>query len=250
MGWGLLAALLGITPASGMADEVKLISGLDYSSGRYGAAEATRIWAWPLTIKYERQGFTWKLAAAYLRMSAPAGTTSSGGDVTPGSGSRVVQEGWGDWVAGVTWSAWEQPHHGLLLDLGAKVKLGTGSVAKGLSNGATDYSLFADLYLPLGRLTPFATVGYRWPGAPDGLDPHNTWFGSLGINWKAGDRDHLGLMLDAREPTYAGGDARQEATAYWSHKLAPSAKLQGYLVRGEGRASPDWGAGLLLIYSP
>jgi hypothetical protein len=192
----------------------------------------------------------WKLSVPYLRMTAPVGTTTSGGDVTAGGGQRVTTSGWGDAVAGLTCSLWDTPRQGLLLDLGAKAKLGTGSVAKGLSNGENDYSLFADAYFPAGAWTPFATLGRRWPGEPPGLDPRPVWYGTLGLNRKLTAADSVGAMLDYRAAVYAGNDPRRELTAYWARKLDPQWKLQAYAVAGAGAASPDWGLGLMLIHSP
>lgn len=244
--------LVAVLSAGARAEpgQFKWLAGVDYSSGRYGAAEDTDVWALPLTVKYTLGSAVWKLSIPYLRMTAPAGTTTSGGEVTPGAGRRVSTSGWGDVVAGLTWSLWQQPRHGMLLDLGAKAKLGTGSTAKGLSNGENDYSLFADLYLPAGTLTPFATLGRRWPGAPAGLDPRPVWYGTLGLNWKLSPEDSVGAMLDYRAATYAGADPRRELTAYWSHKLTPAWKVQPYAVAGDSDASPDWGLGLMLIHTP
>lgn len=248
----ILAALLAALPAPAPAEpgQFKLLAGLDYSSGRYGASEATQVWALPLSVKYSRGPAVWKLSVPYLRMTAPVGTTTSGGEVTAGAGQRITTSGWGDAIAGLTWSLWDEPRHGLLLDLGGKIKLGTGSVAKGLSNGENDYSLFADAYFPAGALTPFATLGRRWPGAPPGLDPKPVWYGTLGLNWKQSAADSLGAMLDYRAATYAGNDPRRELTAYWARKFSPEWKLQTYAVAGAGDASPDWGLGVMLIHSP
>lgn len=153
-------------------------------------------------------------------------------------------------MLGLTWSAWDQPRHGVLLDLGAKTKLATGSVAKGLSNGQDDYSLFADVYIVAGRWTPFATLGRRWPGSPPGLDANPAWYATLGLDRKLGSVDHVGLMLDGRQPTYASSQPRREATAYWSRKLNSRWKLQTYAVAGSSTASPDWGAGFMVIHTP
>lgn len=248
----LLPWLFATLSSAALAEpgQFKWLAGLDFSSGRYGAAEDTDVWALPLTAKYSRGPAVWKLSIPYLRMTAPAGTTTSGGEVTPGTGQRTAASGWGDAVAGLTWSLWEQPRHGLLLDLGAKAKLGTGSMAKGLSNGENDYSLFADLYVPAGAFTPFATLGRRWPGAPAGLDPKPVWYGSLGLNWKLGADDSIGAMLDYRAASYAGSDPRRELTAYWSHRFSPAWKIQPYAVAGGSDASPDWGLGVMLIHTP
>lgn len=248
--WRLLA-VMAIFPAMPVqAGELTLGGGLDYSSGKYGASQATEIWYVPLTVKYESGASTLKLTLPRVSISAPVGgkligVDAQGRPIYDGSGVRSRQEGLGDVVLGYTHSLFSRPVRGVLLDLTAKAKLATADDGKGLGTGANDYSLLADLYYLAGAWTPFATLSYRLTGDPAGVDLKNVWGGTLGLGYKRSSTDSLGLMWDARQASSTTGVASNEATAYWVHKFAGGMKLQTYAVKGFSDGSPDWGAGAM-----
>lgn len=242
----VVALLLAMPVLPAGAGDLTLSSGLDYSSGKYGASQSTEIWYVPLTGKYETGSSTFKLTVPYVRITTPAGSTTDGGKLTTvGAGPLETQEGLGDVVASFSYSLFEQPVKGLLLDLTAKVKLGTADVGKGLGTGENDYTVLADVYYLAGDWTPFATVSYRFTGDPAGRDLKNVWGGTLGLGYKQSSENSLGFMWDSRQASSASGIASNEVTAYWVHKFAGDMKLQAYAVKGFSDGSADWGVGLM-----
>lgn len=245
-----VAALLALPALPAGAGDLTLSSGLDTSSGKYGASQSTEIWYVPLTGKYEIGASTFKLTVPYVRITTPAGSTTDGGKLTTvGAGPLETQEGMGDLVASFSHSLFEQPVKGLLLDLTAKVKLGTADVGKGLGTGENDYTVLADLYYLAGDWTPFAAVSYRCTGDPAGRDLKNVWGGTLGLGYKQSSENSLGLMWDSRQASSASGVASNEATAYWVRKFGGGMKLQAYAVKGFSDGSADWGLGAMFSKS-
>lgn len=249
-----VAVLLALPALPSTAGDLTLSSGLDFSSGKYGASQSTEIWYVPLTARYETGAATFKLSIPYVRIRAPAGgkligVDAQGRPIYDGTGTKSSEEGMGDVVASVSYSLFEQPVNGLLLDLTAKAKLGTADVAKGLGTGENDYTALVDLYYLAGAWTPFATVSYRLTGDPAGSDLKNVWGGTLGLGYKRSATDSLGLMWDSRQASTATGAASNEATAYWVHKFSGGMKLQTYAVKGFSNGSADWGLGAMLSKS-
>jgi hypothetical protein len=250
---GGVALALATAPAQAAeTPRYSLTTGLDFSSGNYGSSADTEMWYLPVTLKYQRGPGTLKVTVPYLRITAPAGATVVGYDddgrpiYASGGSGRTTNEGLGDVVLTYSHGLYEQPGGGLLVDLGAKVKLPTAGAAKGLGSGKTDYAVYTDLYYQAGALSPFATLGYRVMGDPAGIDLRNVWYGTLGLAYRLSERDSVGAMWDLRQATLAGGDGINELTAYWAHRLGAGLKLQAYGVAGFSHVSPDYGLGLMV----
>lgn len=228
-----------------------LSAGMDYSSGKYGGSTGTEIYYVPAILKYERGSSSLKLTLPWLTVKAPTGGTiidigPDGRPIYSGTGPQATVRGMGDVVLAYGHGVIVQAWHGLLLDVGAKIKFATADEDKGLGTGKNDYSLYSDLYYHTGgAMTPFMTLGYRVTGDPAGIDLRDVWYASLGLGYKHSHRDSTGLIADARRASRAGRDSPLELTAYWVHKLDSGFKLQSYAVAGLSDASPDYGLGVV-----
>ncbi|MFA5081759.1 MAG: hypothetical protein WC474_04335, partial [Hydrogenophilaceae bacterium] len=204
-------ALAALAAEAAEPARYSLTAGMDYSSGKYGANSDTDIWYVPVRFKYERGPSTVKLTVPYLRITAPTGGTVIGYDddgrpiYSGGTGGRSTDEGLGDLVLAYTYSLFDKPRGGFLVDLGAKVKFATADEQKGLGSGKNDYGVFTDVYYLAGAATPFATVGYRVLGEPAGIELRNVWQSTLGLAYRISDRDSTGAMWDWRQSSSAAG---------------------------------------------
>lgn len=246
----LLACLFDGMAQSAHGVDWSLTTVMDYSTGCFGGSAATEIWYVPVTPKLEGERSTVKITLPWVRISSPGGgalidVDTNGQPIYDGVGARVTQEGMGDAALSYSWSVRPQPRGGFLLNLLAKAKLATADEAKGLGSGRNDYAEQADLYYLAGALTPFATLGYRMPGDPGGLNLSNQWFGTLGLGYKLSTQNSASLMWDRRQPGRPGADGGNEVTFYWVRKLGPNYKVQVYAVRGFSRVSADWGMGIM-----
>jgi hypothetical protein len=224
-------------------------TGLDYSSGKYGTANTTEIWYVPVSGRLEKGDWQFKLTLPYVRMTSPSGGVIIGydGNGTPiraGGGTPVAEAGPGDVVASATYGLVARSD--FLLDLTAKVKFGTASVSKGLGTGEHDMGAVLDAYFPLGRSTPFFSLGYKQPGDPTGQALRNTWQAGAGLAYKASDVWSMGGMFDWRSAASAAGDSQRDLMLYAVYKAAPDWKLQAYASKGFSDASADYGLGLMV----
>ena len=246
-------AIAAATPCASLAADgvTTLSAGADFTSGNYGKSERTQVSALQLGAKYETGRWTYRLSVPYLHISGPSNVVGVGADsvVLPGEvGDRRSVSGLGDVVAGATYNLFGGGSAAYILDLGAKIKLATADKGKGLGTGKNDVSVQADVLKPIGALTPFATLGYRWYGDPPGTELKDAVFGSLGLAYAESATITLGTAYDFREAIAAGGARVSELTFFMSHRLERVWKLQVYFVKGLADASPDAGAGVMLAY--
>jgi hypothetical protein len=249
-----IGSLIVITTCSCMAQaegSFSFITGMDYSSGHYGQSEKTRITYVPFITKYVlNDQWTFKAVVPWLTIDGPGAVSADSRIITGTASSRRTREsGLGDIVLGTTYSALQFNDQKLYLDLGFKVKVPTASESKGLGTGKTDYTITADLYKTLDRLTLLGTVGYKVLGDPSGVNLYNVWFSTVGAVYKIDDKNNVGATLDLRQATTANNTGLREYTIFYSHKFDQRYKLQTYMVAGDTTSSVDFGAGAMLAIS-
>src|SRR4051812_37794979 len=252
--FALAAALLAATTQSApAADGVTTLStGLDYTTGKYGASESTDILYIPFTGKYEVGPWTAKLVVPWIRITGPANVVGAPGDTVVLEGEntgRRTASGLGDIVASAFYNVLNERSAPFGLDLGGKVKLGTADENRGLGTGKNDFSVQADAFKPIGALTPFGTLGYRWYGDPAGVNFKNVFYWSAGASYKMSQPTTVGVAYDYRPAIVDNGSHVSEATVFVSQKLNADWKVQVYGVKGFSTGSPDWGLGAVLAYS-
>jgi hypothetical protein len=247
----ILLGVLGPAVAQD-AGSVKVIAGVDYSSGDYGGEVDTETWFVPLTLKYERLPWTAKVVLPWLRITGPGGVVGAGEGavvVGPSARRRATESGLGDIVLSGTYSLAPAGDEGPFIDVTAKVKLGTADKDKGLGTGENDYILQVDLARVYGKLTPLATLGYKMKGDPSEVDLDNVFFASLGVAYQVSARATAGLIADWQEATSRFSDEALEAMAYLSYRVDDRWSVTGYAVAGFTDGSPDEGIGLQATYS-
>jgi hypothetical protein len=240
-------AILSLAIAHSSLAEFSVQTGLDYTSGTYGASEDTRILYVPLTFKAEGQRYFARVTIPYIEVDAPVG-----GDIIAivdsqpiSTGDQEKNSGVGDVVAALGYSVLNSMALGTIIDIVGKVKFGTADEEKGLGTGEDDYSVQIDGYKVFKRLTYLLTAGYRVYGDPPDLDFEDVFFGSLGAIYKFNPGISGGLVYDFRDKIITGGDEQSEVTAFATQKLTGKRKIQAYVLGGLSDASTDWGGGLM-----
>jgi hypothetical protein len=226
--------------------------GAEYTTGDYGLDEKTDMSSFSLAARYEIGRWTYRASMPYIHISGPSNVVGSGeGGVTlPGQGGpRRSASGFGDLVLGASYLALHKRAAPFYLEVGGKVKLGTGDETKGLGTGEEDFSLQAEAFKPYGAFTPFATLGYRWYGDLEGIDLRNVAYGSLGGVYRVSAATSAGAVYDFRDPIIDGGARLSELVAFVSRSLSPDLKLQIYVLKGFADASPDRGVGAVLSHT-
>ncbi|MFQ5347797.1 MAG: hypothetical protein ACE5ED_08130 [Rhodothalassiaceae bacterium] len=280
------ALALGLIGQASAQTEMRVSTGVDFSSGDFGAPADTDILSVP---------FRATISAGDLEFSASTSFVSvrGTGDVIPGdigpiitfrclrlrdrrpdlferfcrrrledllnqAQERTTNSGIGDTVLGITWSLPAELTGDWLVDLGARVKLPTASASRGLGTGETDGSFSLDIARSVGAWTLYAGGGYRIFGDPtlDGpggaplvIDLENGASASAGLIYLFADGSSLSLGYDYLARTVQGSSAAHEVTLGYSTAIGDSGwSWTGYGVAGLSRASPDFAVGMSLSY--
>ena len=239
----------GFLSVFAVAQTVVVSAGFDYTNGDYGGGSDTELLVIPVTGTYEVDRWTFKATIPYVRVSGPADVVPDIGlvgrpGVRPGG---ETESGLGDIVLGATYAALTDPSEPML-DLTAKVKLGTADEDKGLGTGETDLMFQADVHQTYGNWTPFGTLGYRFLGDPGGVDLKDGFYLAGGASYRLDEPTSVGALLDWRERVISGGDDMVELVAFIARKLDEQWKAQGYVLAGFTDASPDYGLGGSISY--
>lgn len=252
----LLLSTVAMSPAADQAvaaydsPVVHFDAGLNYSRGDYGLSEDTEIFLGLVTATAETAAWRLQALAPFINIDGPAAVIAGGAQGTgvPGRPNTGSATGLGDVTLGATYKFGAVFGNNTTVDVGAQLKLPTGSESRGLGTGETDAYFQADFRHPLGNLTPFATLGYRFLGSNAQYPLENGLFVSLGAVRRLTASTFAGASYNWRERIIRRGDHASEALGFFLHQLNERWRLQGYVLAGFTNASPDFGTGLSLGY--
>jgi hypothetical protein len=223
---------------------IKVSVGFHYSSGDYGTSESTEIFYVPLVIRAELGRAALQATIPYLRIDGPAGIIEGPAGPIDSSGEG---DGLGDLFARGSYllprrSAW--PSWVPFVDVAGVVKFPTASRGDGLGTGEFDFGLESDLTWGLGRLTPFASVGYRFLGDPPGADLDDVFGFAAGAQVRILPPLAAGVLLDYREASSAATGERLELVPFASWTFTRPWSIEAYVSAGLASGSPDAGVGV------
>lgn len=221
-------------------------TGADYSSGDYGLGSKTSILVIPFSLRAKTGNLAFSASIPYLRIKG-AGTVV-GADGTPIPGvptSGGTRSGLGDVTLGATYTIPSDQLGGVGLAISGRVKLPTASKSKQLTTGKTDESASLDLSYPIGKVTPFINVGYRFLGNPVGLNLRNGPTASVGSSFQLGKSTLIASYDYARSTTVLTTDSHQLFGGL-SFPATDRFMLTGYGTAGLSKGAADYGVGLLL----
>ena len=229
------------------SNHVLITTGVDFSSGKYGADESTDMLYIPLTFKYGTDKWSSGLTLPYISLESP-GDVVIGPDGTPipvPGGDSTSESGLGDITASFTWFAYPGTETLPIVDVTGRIKLPTADEDKGLGTGEFDRALETDLIKTLNKNSLFFTLGYKIFGDTDLVKINNVFYGSIGDSYRYNKTTSFGAFYDLREATTEFTEGMNELTGFVSHRMNPKWKVMGYLVKGFSDGSPDVGAGVM-----
>lgn len=257
-----LASVVVAAPAVAMADGLRAEIGVDYSSGKYGGALRTDILAVPVGIGYVHKAMSFKLTIPWLRVSGPGNVVPGltpivqdrrrgaskpedfGEDaVASGDVTSTTSSGWGDMVASGTYNVIDDPA-AWRVGLTGRVKIPTADESQNLGTGKTDYAAQVELERAFGRLSPFATIGYRWLGDTETLAFRNQPYFIVGVSYRISDALSADTSYYTSAPTLEGGSKVADVSAGLSYYITANLRLTAYVLKGLSDGSPDWGGGV------
>ena len=251
------ATLLSAPPVANAATdgETSIILGAEYTSGDYGTSSKTKIWYFPVTLRYETDVNAASITVSYLSVEGRGDVVVSGGGGGMGMGSQTVKRtstlngtrtdsGFGDVI--LTGSHKLAGTASSRVDLTGKIKLGTADETDNLGTGENDYAVQLDFEKDYNVNSVFGSAGYKILGDPPGTDYKNVFYGSIGFSHKLDAAHVAGLAFDVQQAALSGGSGLSELTLFLNNKLDKKTRLMGYVLKGFANGSPDWGLGVTL----
>ncbi len=220
-----------------------------FFTGTFGTKTRTNITYIPNYIRYKINNVSFKLTIPYIIVQSNGAVLSGGTVIGTGKGASKTKSGMGDvWLEGKY-----TLHHVLGTSFSlvpySKIKFGTASRAKGLGTGKNDYEFGVGIRTRFAsRWFPFARVGYRFIGQPDGrvLDDILTYRG--GVSYAMNRTNVLTVLFSGRQPSQPGFASAAAMIAAWNYKVRARLGLQVFGSKGLSNGSPDYGVGSGLTY--
>lgn len=233
--------------AEPIATGLEVTLGTHYSTGDYGTSSATDILYAPLLVRGELDRWTLEVTIPYLWIRSGGGIVQ--GPNGPIAATSGVEDGLGDILARgsytlpplTAWSPW--------VELAGLVKFPSASRARGLGTGEFDYGIESTLTWTLDRLSPFATIGYRFLGSSPEVPLRDVVTASGGAQYRVLDDCYAGLLVDWRQAASSTSGERLELVPFATYRWRPHWTVNGYATAGLADGSPDAGAGLSLGYT-
>jgi hypothetical protein len=203
------------------SSHVLITTGVDFSSGKYGAEESTDMLYIPLTFKYGTDKWSSGLTIPYISLESP-GDVVIGPDGTPipiPGGGSTSESGLGDITTSFTWFVYPGTETLPIVDVTGRIKLPTADKDKGLGTGEIDWALETDLIKTIFGDTDLVKI-------------NNVFYGSIGNSYRYNKTTSFGAFYDIREATTEFTEGMNELTGFVSHRMNPKWKVMGYLVKG------------------
>lgn len=235
---------------------VKASIGYHYSIGDYGLSSSTEIHYVPLVVTADVERWRLQLTLPYLNISGPPGIIE--GPDGPIQTTDGTSGGLGDLLLRGSYllpierllpERWASQPWVPFFDLIGLVKFPTASRSEGLGTGEFDFGIEGELLWVVGKLMPFASLGYRFLGSPPGTHLDNVLVASVGAQYRLLTALSAGLLVDYRQaPTPQTGE-QLDIVPYVYWLFVPPWTLEGYVSAGLADGSPDAGVGIQVGYT-
>lgn len=227
--------------------------GVIYSDGRFGTQSNTAILSSAIGARIRMGG--WKLSASLPSMQIRSRSTIfTGIDATPvlvapdTSSVKRTAEGFGDLTLGASYLIASESSP-MEVELSGRAKLNTATERSRLSSGKKDYALGADVSVPLGKISPFVSISYRWLGDTVQYRLRDGPAASIGSSYALGPESFLLVSYHySRSATRLVSDAH-ELFAGASTRIAKSPfRLTCFTTAGLSRGAAAVSGGVALSF--
>jgi hypothetical protein len=142
--------------------------GTSYAEGKFGTGSKTAISTSAISARLRFGDLGLSASLPWMRIRSRS-TIFTGIDATPVLVApntlleKQTSKGFGDLTLGASYTIAPE-NLPVELELSGRAKINTATKRSGLSSGENDYSLGADVSVPLGRITPIISFSYRFLG--------------------------------------------------------------------------------------
>lgn len=230
---------------------IDLSLGTIYAEGKFGTTSSTTIWSSALGARLRTGNLTVSASLPWMRIRSRS-TIYTGIDSTPvlvatdTAAIRRTADGFGDVTLGASYTLASQTSP-VELEISGRAKINTATQSGRLSSGENDYALGADVSVPLGRLTPFASVTYRMLGNTASYRLRDGPAASAGTSYALGSASFALLSYHyARAATRLVNDSHEMFAGVSTHVPATPMRLTGFSTIGLSRGAAAVSGGVAL----
>lgn len=240
-------------PIARSAVEAGVSAGFEYQEGDFGTGQRIETSSIPFSAYANKGRLQFSATLPYLRVDAPGNVIGGGGGVLglpiivdpTQPATRERREGFGDLRLNASYTI---PAGRAAIALWNQVKMPTASAEKGLGTGELDYSFGAEVAAPIGRVTPFAGIGYTLTGDPEDYDLRNSLSARAGANVRLTESIAGRLSYAYAQSPSAAIDAEQLVSTTLQMNISRSLSLGLYGSAGLSDTAPDFGTGIQLAF--
>ncbi|WP_277979968.1 hypothetical protein [Sphingomonas phyllosphaerae] len=220
-----------------------------YGEGEFGTGSTTTIWSSALGARLRLNDLTLSASLPWMRIRSRS-TVFTGIDATPvlvapnTSAVKRTAEGIGDLTLGAAYTI-APAGSPVEVELSGRAKINTATQRSGLSSGENDYAVGADASLPLGAVTPFVSVTYRFLGDTALYELRDGPAASAGASFAIGRDAYLLTSYHyARAATRLVEDAHELFAGASTRLAGTPLRLTGFTTAGLSRGAASFSAGL------
>ena len=242
----------------GLAGELTLSGGIQFSSGDYTDDVTTDQLYFPLSIAYAFDTFgltptpndllEFKVSIPFLYVSGPGNPADNPSDTIV-----AARGGIGNITVKASYVYLPDRDSALpVFELSGKIQIPTASTSKELGTGALAGSFQFEISKTFGKqITPIAMLGFRFTELVEDFDLENSVFLSLGLDYRLSRRFSAGVFYDYYESTSAANRAADahEISSYLLVRIGKGFRLAPNVLIGLSKGSPDYAVGLQLRYT-
>jgi hypothetical protein len=231
-----------------LARDLKVETGVDFSTGKYGTDNTTSVVNVPLRLRYRDGPYKLRLGIPFLIVQGPEQAVPNIGVVGTSNGASTVA-GLGD----IRFSGSVRVLGGgtddrLRAELTTGAKTPSGSRARGLGSGAWRLFGAVETTLDITRnVWVENNLGWSAPLASnDSLQLREFVYFSSTLNVDLNDRWTVGATLDTQQRAVSGGSTVLEVGVFAEYEIVRDTRVSVSAFRGLTRDSSDWGAGIVV----
>jgi hypothetical protein len=230
---------------------VDLSLGTIYADGKFGTGSKTSIWSTALGARLHLGNLALSASIPWMRIQSRS-TIFTGIDATPilvapnTSPVKRTADGLGDLTLGASYTIAPEGSP-VEVELSGRAKISTATDSSRLSSGANDYALGSDVSVPLGKVTPFVSVSYRFLGNTPDYALRNGPAASAGASYALGPNTYvLASYHYSRAATRLVDDAHELFLGASTGIAGSPLRLTGFATAGLSRGAAAESAGLAI----
>ncbi|HZF95991.1 MAG TPA: hypothetical protein VEZ20_14105 [Allosphingosinicella sp.] len=235
----------------GSDSAAEFVTGVEYQEGDYFTGERVEIVTVQNATRLRTGSTILSASLPWHRIEAPGNVVGGGGPlglpilVDPGRpAGRDVREGVGDLRLGLGHTL--PSVGGVELTVSGQVKLPTASARRGIGTGETDVAVGAEVARRFGPVTPYAAVGYTFPGDPETFALQNSLSARGGVALQLGRGLRGNVSYNYAESLRPLAADEQQISTGLNAALSRRLNLGVYGNAGLSEGAPDIGAGVSL----